>query len=87
MVRVQGEPARAARLLGAAANFREAAGSWLPGPERARVDGEVAILRQALGEEAFAAAWEAGRALTLDQSIAQAFQAAADPPAESATLT
>jgi hypothetical protein len=34
----------------------------------------VAPLRAALGEEAFAAAWAAGRAMTLEQAIAYALE-------------
>jgi predicted ATPase/DNA-binding SARP family transcriptional activator len=67
----QGEPERAARLLGAAAVLREACGArGSPGtrnPERCG-----AAVRAVLGEEAFAAAWTAGRAMTLEEAICAA---------------
>jgi predicted ATPase/class 3 adenylate cyclase len=86
-IHARGEPACAARLLGAAENLRETSGSWLSGLERARVDADGAALRQALGEVRFTAAWAAGHALTLDQAVAEALQAIAEAPGESDTLT
>jgi hypothetical protein len=38
----------------------------------------VATVRAALGEEAFAAAWAEGRAVTLDQAVADALAAFPD---------
>ena len=38
----------------------------------AEVERPVAAARAALGEEAFAAAWAAGRALTIEQAVAEA---------------
>jgi hypothetical protein len=38
-------------------------------------DEDLSALRAALGEEPFAAAWAAGRALSLDEAIAQALAA------------
>jgi hypothetical protein len=35
---------------------------------------ELSAIRAALGEEAFAAAWEAGRALSWEQAIAYALE-------------
>ncbi|MGW6504394.1 ATP-binding protein [Nonomuraea angiospora] len=49
-----GEPARAARLLGAAARLRESTGAPMPPPERGDVDRITARIRAALDEEAFA---------------------------------
>ncbi len=42
--------------------------------DRADYDRIVATVRAQLGEEAFAAAWEAGRAMTLDDAIAEALR-------------
>ena len=62
-------PVRAVRLYGCASVLRESVGldacelGW-PDPEP-----QVAGLRAALGAEAFAEAWEQGRALTLDESL------------------
>jgi predicted ATPase/class 3 adenylate cyclase len=68
----QGQPERAARLSGAAEALREAVGAPLSPHERAEYHRHVAATRAALGEEAFAAAWEAGRALSLEQAVAYA---------------
>jgi hypothetical protein len=63
---------RAARLLGAAAALCEAIGA--PQILRAQEETErtVAPARAALGEEHWAAAFAAGRALTLEEAIAEA---------------
>jgi predicted ATPase/transcriptional regulator with XRE-family HTH domain len=68
----QGRAERAARLLGAAKAPFDATGSYLLPPDRAEFDRNAAAANAQLGEEAFAAAWEAGQALTLDQAIAYA---------------
>ncbi len=67
----QGQPERAARLWGAAA-LRESIGSIgspLPPVEQEKVDKTMASAREALGEAAFTAAWDAGRAMTLDEAV------------------
>jgi predicted ATPase/DNA-binding CsgD family transcriptional regulator len=62
---------RAARLFGAAEALREAIGA--PPPQHhARYDQDVARVRTALGEAAFAAAWAAGRALPLPDVVSEA---------------
>ena len=65
----QGQPERAARLLGAAETVREAGGFALPPAHRAEHDRSVAAVRARLGEEAFASAWAAGRAMTLEEAV------------------
>src|SRR5262249_54302749 len=67
-------PERAARLFGAAEGLRAAMGALLPPADRAEHDRSVATARTALGEEAFAAAWAEGRALTLEAVIRVAFE-------------
>jgi tetratricopeptide (TPR) repeat protein len=67
-----GQPERAAQLFGAAAALRETTGASLEAAELARHDGSVAALRLALGEDAFTAAWEAGRTMPPEQAIAEA---------------
>jgi non-specific serine/threonine protein kinase len=62
----------AARLYGAAEAASDALGSPLRVPPPARYRRHVAALRDAMGGEAFAAAWSAGRALPLDQAVAEA---------------
>jgi tetratricopeptide (TPR) repeat protein len=66
-----GQGERAARLLGAA-TLRETLGAPLPPQERAEVEQAVAAARSALGEAGWAAAFEAGRALSLEKVIAEA---------------
>ena len=70
----QAQPERAAQMWGAAEAFREAIGSPLPPSERARYDRQVAQARAAAGEEVFAAAWEQGRAMSLEQAIQYALE-------------
>jgi predicted ATPase/class 3 adenylate cyclase len=69
MVAVQGESAWAARLWGTAEAMREAIGAPLQPIERADFDHAVAAVRDQLGEEAFASAWAAGRAMTPEQVL------------------
>jgi tetratricopeptide (TPR) repeat protein len=67
---VRGQAERAARLFGAAEALREAIGSPLAPVDRAEYDRSLAAARAALGEEGFAAAWAAGRALSLEAAMA-----------------
>jgi tetratricopeptide (TPR) repeat protein len=60
---------RAAWLCGAAAALREDKGWPLPPAKRAEHDRTVAAVSGALGEETFAAAWERGHALALEEAI------------------
>jgi predicted ATPase/class 3 adenylate cyclase len=69
---VAGQGERAARLLGSAAALRETLDAPPPAPWQAEVEQAVAAARTALGEEAWAAAFAAGRAMTLEQAIAEA---------------
>jgi predicted ATPase/DNA-binding SARP family transcriptional activator len=64
----------AARLWGAAEALREELRAVLPPNEREEYERLVSQAREALGEEAFAAAWEAGRAMTWEEAIAYALQ-------------
>ncbi|HEX2224765.1 MAG TPA: AAA family ATPase [Thermoanaerobaculia bacterium] len=68
----QGQPVRAARMWGAASALRDAIGTRLPLEEEERFAQPVAAVRELLGEDAFAAAWEEGRAQPLDQVVAEA---------------
>jgi len=84
-----GQAARAARLLGAADALHEAVGAVPPADLPGGLGGGVATARAALGEEAFAAAWAAGRTLSVEEAIDEALavavavaaQAPASPPA------
>ena len=62
----------AARLLGTVEAQREALGYAFELPERERYGRAAEAAREALGEEAFAAAWAAGRALPLEEAAAEA---------------
>ena len=71
-------PVHVAILLGAAETLREAAGLPLDLYFRSEHDGRVAAARAALGEEAFTAAWAAGRAMPREQAVRVALEEAAD---------
>jgi hypothetical protein len=73
VVGAQGQGERAARLLGATAAQFEAIGAAMWSADQIDYQRNAAALRAVLGQEAFAAAWDAGRALTLEQAIAEAF--------------
>jgi hypothetical protein len=75
MAVAQGASERAARLLGAAERLRGAIGRPLPLADRPQRDRSVAAVRDALGEQAFAAAWAAGRAMSIDAAVAFALEA------------
>jgi predicted ATPase/class 3 adenylate cyclase len=66
----QGE--RAARLLGAAAALRETLDAPQAALWQAEVEQEVTASRATLGEEAWVATFAAGRALSLEQALAEA---------------
>jgi non-specific serine/threonine protein kinase len=67
-----GRPDVAVRLYGAADAQRERIGQEIGPLFQAEYDRDVAVSRQALGEAAFAAGWADGRALPLEQAVAQA---------------
>ena len=76
-----GAPAMAVTLHAAAAAARRGAG-LVPAPARvARTQARLAVLRQALGEAAWAAAWAAGPGLSLQQALAAALELSPAPPA------
>jgi tetratricopeptide (TPR) repeat protein len=68
------EPEHAARLWGAAESLRQTIGCRPAPAARATYERAIASARAQLGEEAFAAAWAAGRAMTLEQAIAYALE-------------
>jgi hypothetical protein len=72
----------AARLFGAAAATRECIGSTLPETERAAFEHADAIARSSLGEDTFAAAWEEGRALPLEEAVVEAVMLAEELKSE-----
>jgi predicted ATPase len=74
----RGQAPRAARLLGAVASGLEAHGQSMPTRMRAEYEETKALARGALGEEAFAAAWAEGRAMTLDAAVTYALEEVPD---------
>ncbi len=74
---------RAACLWGAADALTEAIGA-APPRHADRAQDAIAATRRGLGDETFAAAWAAGRALTLDEAVAEALRATPDQAGASA---
>ena len=83
LAHAEGQPARSVLLAGAASALREAAGlPRMPG-SRAPIASWLPPTRRTLGEEAFARAWQAGRALSHNDAfdIAREGGASAELPA------
>ena len=78
----RGDGVTAARRYGAADGIRERLGMEVSAARRTTYERAVVAVRDTLGTAAFAAAWDAGRALTLDEAIAEATSLAAEatPP-------
>jgi predicted ATPase/class 3 adenylate cyclase len=68
------QPARAARLLGAAEAQLEAFGAALTPVDRADKDRAIQKVQAALDEKVFAAAWAEGRAMSLEQAVRVALE-------------
>ena len=83
----QGQPVRAARLFGAAEALRERTGAAPHLPWRAEHERRVADAWMRLAEDAFAAEWSEGRALSLDQAIAYALASERAGPADTTAPT
>ena len=71
---VQNQMERASKLLSAAEALYPPLRFEMSARERAEHDQAIAAARAALREETFAAAWEEGKAMTLDQAIAYALE-------------
>ncbi len=69
---LQKQPEQAARLFGAAAEIRERVGLRIPPLLLASYQDDVAAIRTHLDDDTFAAAWAAGRTLTMEGAIAEA---------------
>jgi tetratricopeptide (TPR) repeat protein len=67
-----GRPEQALRLAGAAAALREDIGGPLAAGEQAALDHTLEPARASLDEEARAAAWEIGQALSMEEAVAEA---------------
>jgi hypothetical protein len=68
----QGQPERAARLFGASSALAVATGLFVPPSVWANYAPQIDAARQALGDAAFDRAWAAGKALSLEQALAEA---------------
>jgi hypothetical protein len=66
---LQGRPAYAARLAGAAEALRERVGAVLSPSDRSRHERRLAPARAALDEAAFARAWQQGRSTPLEELV------------------
>ncbi|HEX5690711.1 MAG TPA: tetratricopeptide repeat protein, partial [Roseiflexaceae bacterium] len=66
------EPERAVKLLAAAEALRASLGARHAPAARAMRERATAMARATLGDEMFAAAWQAGQALSVEQAIAEA---------------
>ncbi|RPJ51354.1 MAG: tetratricopeptide repeat protein, partial [Chloroflexi bacterium] len=67
---VEGRIEPAVKVSGAAEPFYRRAFFMLPQRQRSERDAALTAASQALGEEAFARAWQAGQAMTLQQALA-----------------
>ena len=65
-------PVRAAHLFGAAEALRASFGMPLPPVHRANYERDVLLIRATIDEATVDGAWAVGRALTLEQAIAEA---------------
>jgi len=77
---VQGEPALAARLYGAAEALRERVGTPIPPVEHATYERLVAAVRTQLDEVVFASTWAEGQTMTPEQALAAQGQATRPAP-------
>jgi hypothetical protein len=69
---MQQQMVQATQLLGAVAALLESIGGSLETMERIVYDRALGAVQSALGDDHFAAAWAAGRALTVEQAVALA---------------
>ena len=74
VVMKRGHLEHAVRLLGAVMPLRGTVVASATVPEQRDLEQALAIARRTLTETEFNAAWEAGRALTLDQAVAEALK-------------
>ena len=70
----QGQAEKAVRLFGAGAALRASIRSVIDPVDQPEYESKIASLRAELGKERFAAVWDEGRALTLEQAVAYALE-------------
>jgi hypothetical protein len=66
---MNGDPRRAARLLGAAENLRQSSRTVMLGPEQVDYDRHLEQLRSALDGAELEREWAVGRSMVLDDAI------------------
>jgi DNA-binding CsgD family transcriptional regulator/tetratricopeptide (TPR) repeat protein len=69
-----GQAERSAHLFGAADNLFYSIGEVVEPQDRVEYDRNAAVARAQLGDQAFALAWNAGRAMPIEQAIALALE-------------
>ena len=74
LVCLKGNCEAAARILGAASALREITNAQPQAHERDELDEDLFTLTEALGEEAFTAAWKEGQYMTAEQAIEYALK-------------
>ncbi len=72
LYRAQGQAERAVRFFAAFQALSESISYSVPPRDQEKWDSALAAFHSTLGEEAFASAWEQGRAMTLDQAVVAA---------------
>jgi hypothetical protein len=80
------EGERAVRLLAAAEAIRSAIGASLPSPRLVVRERTIASARAMLGEQAFAAAWAEGQAMSLERAVEYALNEVAAAGKRSSSL-
>jgi tetratricopeptide (TPR) repeat protein len=79
LVAAQGQSRRAAVLFGAVTALRAALNTPMWPAERVEYERHITAVRAQLDEATFAAAWAEGRAMTLEQALAEALDEGAGP--------
>ncbi|HLV78751.1 MAG TPA: tetratricopeptide repeat protein, partial [Chthonomonadaceae bacterium] len=74
LCKAQSQTQQAVRFFAAAQALSEAISYSRPPLDQEKLDRALETLRSLLGEEAFASAWEQGRAMTLDQALTAALE-------------
>lgn len=74
MTLARGDVSLGLRLFAGGAALREAIGAARPPVDRPAYEHHLSQARLSLGEDAFAAAWEAGRALSVEEAVALALE-------------
>ena len=69
-----GQAKKAVRLFGAATALRSSIGSVIDPADQARYKKNLESLRAKLGKKKYKAAWDEGRAMTMDQAVAYALE-------------